>query len=128
MRVIKGNARQVTTTVFGPDAFALQAASLGIAVNPFGAMSVGRHTSGTPKGYSGDRGYGVNRWAGETIYPLQHFAGAAGPVASPAAGSYLVGFGAGVGGQPGLPSTGVQSGSPMPSWWGQQLGHYGMGG
>lgn len=124
-RLIRGNARQETVTVYGPDAWSYQAASLGVATNPFGPMSAGRHTSGTPRGYTGDRGYGVNRFAGATLFPLQSFGSAIVPIAAPIPSSQLLGFGAGVSGQPGLPSTG-QDATGLAAM--AALGHYGMTG
>lgn len=102
-RVIPGNGTTVTITVFGPDRWSVQAASLGMLTNTRSPAS-----SGTP--YSGDRGYGLNgnRWTGATPYPLQHFAGAAQPVVYPQ--HVGVGLGSGVSGQPGLPSTGGLTG------------------
>lgn len=124
-RVIRGNGRQETITVYGPDAWSYQAASLGIATNPYGAMSAGVHTSGTPRGFSGDRGSGVNRWGGATLFPLQQFSSAVVPIAAPLPQSSYLGFGAGVSGQPGLPSTG-QDATGLASMI--ALGHYGMTG
>jgi hypothetical protein len=69
------------------------------------------HTTGTPRGFSGDRGFGVSRWAGRTTYAFQHWQGAAVPVLAPK--EKRLGIGAGVAGQPGLPNTGTASGSPF---------------
>jgi hypothetical protein len=103
-RTVPGNTRVVTAVVADPDRWAIQAASLGLATGTFSPMSAGRHTSGTARGYTGDRGFGVNRWSGRTTYPLQAFRTAVGPVADPR--SKRVGAGAMASGQPGLPSTG----------------------
>jgi hypothetical protein len=85
-RTIPGNARVVTAVYTVPDQFAVQAASLGMATNTFSAMSAGIHSPGaSARGFVGDRGYGVNRWAGRTDYPLQTFGQAVVPVAEPAA-------------------------------------------
>ncbi len=97
-RVVRNNEHLVSVVVFGPgDPWSRQAASLGVMTNTFSPASKGTD-------FTGDRGYGVNRWAGATSYPLQTFGTAVVPVAVP--GSVGVGLGAGVSGQPGLPSTG----------------------
>ena len=68
-RTIPGNAVHDVVVRYVPDAFAVQAASLALATLPFSAMSVGVHSPGaSAKGFVGDRGYGVNRWAGRTPY------------------------------------------------------------
>jgi len=128
-RVIPGNAR-VTTAVYAvPDQFAVQAASLGMATNTFSAAAAGVHQGGaSPRGYVGDRGYGVNRWAGETTYPLQTFGQAAVPVADPL--SRRLGIGAMTSGQPGMPSTGSETGGLSSIRWlsYNPLGRTGLGG
>lgn len=101
-RVVPGNEAQVTITTFGPgDRWSHQLAGLGVVTNTRSPAS-----SGTL--FAGDRGFGVNRWAGATPYPYQQFGGAAVPIALPA--SVGVGMGNGVSGQPGLPSTGGLTG------------------
>lgn len=110
-RTIPGNGRTTVAIVFGPDRQSIQAASLGMATNTWSPMSSGRHSPGgsAAKGFVGDRGYGVNRMGGRTD-PLQVFTGAAAairPVRDPR--SARLGAGAGVAGQPGLPSTGVSN-------------------
>lgn len=128
-RTVAGNGQTVAVTVYGPDAWSVHTAgSMGIAVNTFSPMSAGMHSSGTARGFAGDRGYGVNRWAGRTR-PLQAFAGAAvAPVARPP--SFRLGLGAGAAGQPGLPNTGMDAGGLAAlAWMGYtQLGHTAMGG
>jgi len=119
-RVEPGNGTQVTITVFGPDRWPVQAASLGIATNTLSPAA-----AGTP--FTGDRGYGVNRWAGATDYPLQNFAGVAVPVVFPQ--HVGVGLGSGVSGQPGLPSTGGLTGlGALATMSGSPGGRPGLGG
>jgi hypothetical protein len=96
-RVIPGNAQPVTVLVFGPDRFSYQAAGLGVVTNTRSPASSGTN-------YSGDRGYGTNRWAGAIPNPLQSFGTAIVKVSLPQAQG--LGLGSGVSGQPGLPSTG----------------------
>ncbi len=106
-RTIPGTGRVVAGLVFEPDRQSVSlAASMAIATNTFSPMAVGRHTSGTDKGFTGDRGSGVNRMTGRTG-PLQFWTGAAQaikPVETPK--SRRLGAGAMPSGQPGLPSTG----------------------
>jgi hypothetical protein len=97
-RVVAGRAAWVTTLATVPDAWAVQAASLGIMTNTFSPASTSGNT------YTGDRGFGVNRWAGRTIDAVQNFHGAAAPVLRPR--STRLGIGAMTAGQPGLPNTG----------------------
>jgi len=119
---------------FGPDRFAIQMASLGLVTNTIAPSSVGMHSPGGSRiGFSGDRGYGVNRWAGRTPYEqgtLQNFAAPVRPVADPQ--SKRVGAGAMPSGGPGLPSTGVgaSAGFVPLAWmsWGQGLDRQGIGG
>jgi hypothetical protein len=96
-RVVAGRVAWVTTVATAPDAWAEQAASLGIMTNTFSPASSGHR-------YTGDPGFGVNRWAGRTIDAVQNFHGAAAPVLHP--GSTRLGIGAMTAGQPGLPNTG----------------------
>lgn len=104
-RTIPGNAVEVKTVFYVPDAFANQAASLGFATNTNSPMSAG---AGPRTGrFAGDPGYGVNRWAGARAFlagPQQPQGPLANPVLSPL--SQRLGYGAGVAGQPGLPGTG----------------------
>lgn len=120
-RTVRGNEHVVTTVVYGPgDRWSHQAASLGIMTNTMSPASRGTD-------YIGDRGYGVNRWAGATSYPLQMFGTAVVPVAVP--GSVGVGLGAGVSGQPGLPSTGNPTlVNPLSMMSIPPTGHPGLGG
>lgn len=134
-RVVRGNGILVTGIVFEPDRWSQQAASLGQAVNTFSPMSVGRHTPGaSAKGFVGDRGYGVNRWAGadaRAAGPRQNLAAPSAPVRAPVRSSMMLGYGAGVAGQPGLPSTGQDaSGVAALGYlgYGQLTMHTGLGG
>lgn len=102
-RVIPGNGRVVTTVVYGPDAWGVQAASLGAVVNTYSRASSGK------RGLQGLEGFGVNAWHGASPWPMQHFRGLVRPITDPA--SQRLGAGAGVSGQPGLPSTGQLSGA-----------------
>ncbi len=95
-RVIPGRAQVVATVVFGPDAFARQAASLAAVVHPASPASRGWVWTGDP-GVDG-------RWAGRTVGPVQNFRGVAAPVMQP--------MSVRVGADPGLPSTG--SGNTVP--------------
>lgn len=129
-RVIPGNARQMVTTFYVPDQFSIQAASLGMATNTFSPMSAGRHTRGTDRGFTGDPGYGVNRWAGARAY----LAGAQQNIAAPVAPIYdplsrRLGIGAMPAGQPGMPSTGADAGGlGALAWLGYgQINQLGMG-
>lgn len=129
-RVIHHNVRQELAQVNLPDAFAVQAASLGMMTNTFSPASAGIHSPGaSPRGFVGDRGFGVNRWSGRTTYPFQQFSYPPSPIADPLA--QRLGFGAGVAGQPGLPSTGDQTGGGRSSlaWLSYNpLGRTGLGG
>lgn len=128
-RTVRGNARTVKAIVNDPDPWSIQIASLGVMSNTFSPGSAGIHLTGgaSPRGFVGDRGFGVNRWAGRTRYPLQHFAGAGKPVLDPMA--QRLGMGAGVSGQPGLPSTGSDAAMPAVAWLGWvPTGRAGMGG
>lgn len=103
------NARIVPVVVYDADIHAKRAASLGLMTNTLspGAVGVHRHPDRSPTGYTGDPGFGVNRWAGDT-QPLQNFFGLVGPITH--AKSKRLGAGAGASGQPGLPSTGADVG------------------
>lgn len=104
-RRIPGNGRVVTSIEFGADRQSIAlAGSMAIATNPFSPMAAGVHAPATQaRGFSGDPGYGVNRY-GNDLGPMQQFYGAARPIAQPV--SMRLGFGAGVSGQPGMPGTG----------------------
>lgn len=109
-RCVPGNARVTTALVFLPDAWSMQAASLGAVTNTYSPAAAGVHSPGAgTRGFVGDRGYGVNRASGAGLEPIQRFAGLAAPVITPK--SQRLGAGAGVAGQPGLPSTGDLSGA-----------------
>lgn len=130
-RVIPGNGRTTIALVYGPDRQSISlAASMAIANNTFSPMAAGVHSPGaSARGFVGDRGYGVNRMTGRTG-PQQLLAGAAkavDPLRDPM--SRRLGLGAGVSGQPGLPSTGQDnSGSPL-AWLGYgQMSAAGWGG
>jgi hypothetical protein len=128
-RRIRGNTRVTTAVVTVPDAFSVQAASLGVMTNTYSPASRGRTDAASPAGYApGHSGYGVNRWAGRTTYPLQHYATAVRPVSDPV--SMRLGLGAGVAGQPGLPNTGGQTGGLSSLAWlsYSPLGRAGLGG
>ncbi len=131
-RTIPDNAHVTTAVVFGPDAHALAlAGSMAVATNTFSPMANGVHmptvdSAPTPRGYTGDRGYGVNRMGGRTD-PLQYYSSAITSIQHPV--SHRLGIGAGAAGQPGLPSTG-QDGGGLASlaWLGYgQLGQFGLG-
>jgi len=113
-RVIPGTGQTTLALIFGPDRQSVQAASLGMATNTFSPMSSGVHSpGGNNRGFTGDRGYGVNRMGGKSG-PLQLFYGmaaAVNPVKAPR--SARLGAGAMVSGQPGLPNTG-RAGSALP--------------
>lgn len=112
-RVIPGNVRTVAVATTVPDAWGVQAASLGLVTNTYSPASAGRHGPRPgAAGFTGDPGFGVNRWSGAgsdqvVVQPLMGPAIA--PVTDPE--SQRLGFGAGVSGQPGLPSTGDQTGA-----------------
>ena len=128
-RRIPANTRVATALVADPDRFAQQNASLGVMTNTFSPGSAGRHSPGaSPRGFVGDRGFGVNRWSGRTTYPYQTYGHAISPVVDPR--SQRLGLGAGVAGQPGLPSTGgLTGGNSSIAWlsW-SPLGRAGLGG
>lgn len=128
-RTIRHRVSTATAQINHPDAFAIQAASLGLMTNTFAQGSVGVHSpGGSARGFVGDRGYGVNRWAGRTTYPLQNFHYPPAPIADPM--SQRLGLGAGVAGQPGLPNTGLQTGglSSLAMLSYNPLGRTGFGG
>lgn len=132
-RRIRGNGHAVTVIVYGPDAFSVQAASLGMATLTFSPMSAGVHSPGaSARGFVGDRGYGVNRWAGRTPYQqgaIQGLGAPAQPVLTPK--SKRLGIGAMPAGQPGYPSTGQDAGglaSLAYLGYGQLNGRTGLGG
>jgi len=106
-RKIPGNARPTVAYYFGPDAFAIQAASLGHMTNTFSPASTGVHSAGaTARGYAGLPGYGVNRFDND-LGPMQGFHGAIQPIRDPK--SRRLGADWGPSGQPGLPQTGYDA-------------------
>lgn len=108
---VPSNVRVVPAITTVPDPYGVQAASLGLITNTFSPASsglIGGSKHPGPAGSQGLSGVGVNRWAGADPRPVQSFIGAAAPVADPKA--QRLGFGSGVSGQPGLPSTGDQTG------------------
>lgn len=111
-RTIKGNTVYDRVMRFVPDAFAVQAASLGLMTSTISPGSAGRHSPGASAiGFVGDRGYGVNRWAGRTPYQqgaVQAIGQPIAPVGDPL--SQRLGIGAMPAGQPGYPSTGTDAG------------------
>lgn len=129
-REVPGTGRVVAGLVFDPDRWSISiASSMAIATNTLSPMSAGRHTSGTTRGFSGDRGFGVNRMTGRTG-PLQFWTGAAAaikPIQTPK--SRRLGAGAMPSGQPGLPSAGQDaSGFGTLAWLGYgQAQRTGMG-
>ncbi len=132
-RVVPGNGRVVAALVFDADAWSVQAASLGLATNTFSPMSVGVHSPGaSSRGVVGDRGYGVNRWAGRTPYQqgaVQALGAPVQPILTPM--SQRLGIGAMPAGQPGFPSTGQDDGGLAALQWmgyGQLNNRTGLGG
>lgn len=119
-RIIHGNGRPISQWWFrDPDEYARGAArALATTINP--ASPASRGPAGTRVGLAG---HGVNRAAGWTL-PLQQFGGATAPIRTPE--SLRVGIGAGVSGQPGLPSTGTGVAS-LALMSGSQY-HAGLGG
>lgn len=114
-RVVPGNTDVTVAIVSGPDAWSQQiAGSMAIATNTFSPMAHGVHSTGG-QGFTGDRGYGVNRWAGRLPYAVQNFMGPVDPIRNPR--SRRLGIGAGVAGQPGLPNTGSDAGGLAPLAW-----------
>lgn len=111
-RTIRGNAVFDRVVRFVPDAFAVQAASLGLMTQTISPGSAGVHSPGASRlGFVGDRGYGVNRWAGRTPYQqgaVQAIGQPIAPVGDPL--SQRLGIGAMPAGQPGYPSTGMDAG------------------
>jgi hypothetical protein len=133
-RVVPGNTRVTTAVYTVPDRWGVQAAGLGVMTNTFSPAANGVHGptpdmgGSSARGWMGDRGFGVNRWAGRTDYPLQTFGQSIVPVADPSA--RRLGIGAGVAGQPGLPNTGSQTGGLSSIAWltYNPLGRTGLGG
>jgi hypothetical protein len=123
-KVIPGNGRPVLAWVFGPDAHAERIASLGAMTNTFspGARGIHAWPDRAPTGYTGDPGYGVNRWSGRTQFGLQNFRGALYMTPQGNPKSNRLGAGAGVSGQPGLPNTGTQTGAATPWMGGRSMG------
>lgn len=115
-RLIKSRDQIVTMIRGMPDAFAVQAQSLGAIVGTFSPASIGRH-DGHAGGFTGDRGFGVNRWAGAFPYqsgPVQQYNRLPDPVLNPI--SSRTGFGAMSSGQPGLPQSGQLNGDTAVAW------------
>jgi hypothetical protein len=127
-RKVRGNARATRAVYHVPDRWSLQAASLGVITNTFSPASAGIHSSGTSRGFSGDPGFGVNRWSGEDPLPRQNFHIPPAPIADPTA--RRLGIGAGAAGQPGMPSTGTTAGAlgPLARMSYSPLGRTGWGG
>ncbi len=126
-RTVPGNGDVVVTRWYGADRWSKAlAASLAIATNTFSPMSAGVHDpGGTRRGFAGDPGYGVSRFAGRTL-PKQGYGQIAAPVADPL--GVRLGIGAGVAGQPGLPNTGVDLPNQSMGWLSYgQLGTLGLG-
>lgn len=122
--VIPGNGHPLLAWAFEADRQSIQAASLGMATNSFSPMSAGVHAGdgGTPRGYTGLPGFGMNGNRDSTrTGPLQVFSSAVRPITNPERRS--LGMGAGVAGQPGMPSTGNAGG--LPGYMG--LGQLGPG-
>ncbi len=111
-RVVPGNDRVTTAIVYQPDAFSLQAASLGAMTNTFSPGS--RGGAAAPGFIAGLPGFGVNRASGESPYEMQRYREVAQPVRDP--DSQRLGAGAMPSGQPGLPSTGDQTGALGWTW------------
>lgn len=111
-RVIRSNVRTVQAIYCVPDAFSVQAASLGLMTSTISPGSHGVHSPGASAiGFVGDRGYGVNRWAGRTPYQqgaVQAIGAPSAPVTNPR--SRRLGIGAMPAGQPGFPSSGQDAG------------------
>ncbi len=111
-RLVRGNEQVQTVITHGADAWSMQIASLGHATNTFSPMSAGRHSPGaSSRGFVGDRGYGVNRWAGRaSVFAgnVQQVGAASAPIAKPR--SNRLGANAMASGQPGYPSTGANGG------------------
>lgn len=119
--IIPGNGHSETITVFGPDLLARERAdSMAMATNTASPMARGVKKSGA-MGFTGDRGYGVNRWAGGMwvnnlpVSP-QGLYSEAQTTQNPL--SLRLGYGSGVAGQPGLPQTGANGagGADQAAW------------
>lgn len=123
-----GNGHPVSAIAFGPGATSVElATSMAIATLPFSPMAAGVHGPSTQaRGYGMVQGYGVNRF-GTDVGPIQSFYGAVQPIAGAAARpSAKLGLGAGVAGQPGMPSSGAD-GSGLALLSLGQLSPTGMG-
>lgn len=106
-----GNGRHVSSIEFGPGSTSVElATSMAMATLPFSPMAAGVHDPSTqPRGYAMVQGYGVNRM-GNDVGPIQNFYGAVAPIAkAPKRPSAKLGIGAGVAGQPGMPSSGMDT-------------------
>lgn len=119
-RVIPGNGQVVTTVVYEPDRWGVQASSIGIMTNTFSPAASGPKFTGLP-------GFGVLRATAFPRHGLQNFRGAVDPILNPA--NVRLGIGSGVSGAAALPYTGgVTGGAPAALAWlsynpaGQNLG------
>lgn len=117
--VIPSTGYQEVVTNFGPDVLACdRAESMAYATNTFSPMARGVKRSGAV-GFSGDRGYGVNRWGGGmwidgvAVSPQGYYSVMSSQV-EPL--SLRLGYGSGVAGQPGLPSTGSNDSADASAW------------
>jgi hypothetical protein len=116
---LPSTAYQEVVTNWGPDVLARdRAESMANATNTASPMARGVKRSGA-MGFTGDRGYGVNRWAGGMwvnnipVSPQGYYS-VVSPQADPL--SLRLGYGSGVAGQPGLPSTGSNDSADASAW------------
>lgn len=127
-RTIPGTGTPAYVVVAGPSRQSISVAgSMAAATNTASPMSAGLHGNGQ-LGYNGDPGYGVNRFSGRVAYEVQRFYSAVRTAAQPS--NRRVGIGAGVSGQPGMPSTGGANPTDAPLAWMSvgQVTNLGMGG
>lgn len=127
-RVIPGTGTPAVVVVAGPSRQAISVAgSMATATNTISPMSAGLHGNGQV-GFNGDPGYGVNRFTGRVAYEVQRFYSAVRTAAQPV--DLRLGIGAGVAGQPGMPSTGTVNPTDAPLAWMSvgQVTNLGMGG
>lgn len=123
-RTVPGTGQRFPAVVFGPDAWSVQAASLGFTSNTSSPASSGVHETGRtgPRIAAGLPGFGEARMTGPIAYELgayQAIGAPSAPVSNPI--GRKLGIGAGVSGQPGLPSTGDSAGfgvAGAPLGWG----------
>jgi hypothetical protein len=120
-RTIPGNARVTTAIVHVPDAHAVSlAASMAIATNTNSPMSAGINGR-----FTGDPGYGVNRWGGRTTSPQAYVGASVYPVGRPPTTRVGAGYGAVDGGS--YPNTTLDAaGLQALAWMGPNRS--GMGG